>query len=60
MHDITISLELCASDHDTDSLHTDTYPFWFLTKVLMFVVLQLVSSLQNNILIFHTMTSVWV
>ena len=46
------------SDHDIDSARTDTYPLQFLTEVLKFPVLQLVSSLQNNILIFDTMISV--
>ena len=53
-----LGLNYVESDHDTDSSRTNTYPFQFLTEVLIFPVLQLVSSLQNKILIFHTMISV--
>ena len=60
-----ISLNLCmlsllglnyvGSEHDTDSPCTNIYPLQFLTEVLSIPVLQLVSSLQNQILIFHTL-----
>ena len=53
-----LGLNYVESDHDTDSPCTNTYPLQFLTEVLIFPVLQLVSSLQNKILIFHTMISV--
>ena len=47
-----LGLNYVESHHDTDSPCTNTYPLQFLTKVLIFLVLQLVSSLQNNILLF--------
>ena len=53
-----LGLNYVEQDNDTDSPHSDTYPLQFLTKMLIFPVLQLVSSLQNNILIFYTMISV--
>ena len=49
-----LGLNYVESDHDTDLPCTNTYPLQFLTEVLIFPVLQLVSSPQNNILIFHT------
>ena len=47
-----LGLNYVGSEHDTDSPCTNTYPLQFLTEVLIFPVLQLVSSLQNKILIF--------
>ena len=40
-----LGLNYVGSEHDTDSPRTDTYPLQFLTEVLRFPVLQLVSSL---------------
>ena len=42
-----LGLNYVESNHDTDSPRTNTYPLQFLTEVLIFPVLQLVSSLQN-------------
>ena len=55
-----LGLNYVGSEHDTDSPWTNTYPLQFLTEVLIFPVMQLVSSLQNKIFIFHTMIPVWV
>ena len=49
-----LGLNYVKSDHDIVSPRTNTYPLQFLTEVLIFLVLQLVSSLQNKLLIFHT------
>ena len=43
-----LGLNDVESDPDTDSPQTDTYPLQFLTEVLIFLVLQLVSSLQKK------------
>ena len=55
-----LGLNFVGFEHDTDSPCTNNYPLQFLTEVLTIPVLQLVSSLQNKILIFHTMISVLV
>ena len=47
-----LGLNYVESDHDTESPCTNTYPLQFLTEVLLFSVMQLVSLLQNKILIF--------
>ena len=43
-----LGLNYVEPDHDTDSPSTNIYPLQFLTEVLTFPVLQLVSSLQKN------------
>ena len=53
-----LGLNFVGCEHDTHSPCTNNYPLQFLTEVLTIPVLQLVSSLQNKILIFHTMISV--
>ena len=55
---LLLGLNYVESDHDTHSPRSNIYPLQFLTEVIIFLVLQLVFSLQNNILIFNKMISV--
>ena len=43
-----LGLNYVESDDDINSPRTNTYPLQFLTEVLIFLVLQLVSSLQKK------------
>ena len=53
-----LGLNYVGYERDTNSPCINTYPHKFFTKVLIISVLQLVSSVQNKILIFHTMISI--